>query len=41
MRKVQVTIDEQTAKLLETLAAPRAGNESFVVREAVGGMAEQ
>lgn len=41
MKKVQVTIDEQTARLLETLAAPRAGNKSFVVREAVRRMAEQ
>ena len=41
MRKVQVTIDEQTARLLETLAAPRAGNKSFVVREALQRMAEQ
>ncbi len=41
MRKVQVTIDEQTARLLESLAAPRAGNKSFVVREALQRMAEQ
>jgi len=41
VRKVQVTIDEQTAKLLESLAAPRAGNKSFVVREALQRMAEQ
>ena len=41
MRKVQVTIDEETARLLETLAAPRAGNKSFVVREAVRRLAEQ
>lgn len=41
MRKVQVTIDEQTARLLKSLAAPRAGNKSFVVREAVRRMAEQ
>lgn len=41
VRKVQVTIDEETARLLETLAAPRAHNKSFVVREAVRRMAEQ
>lgn len=41
MRKVQITIDEETAKQLETLARPRAGNKSFVVREAVRRMAEQ
>lgn len=41
MKKVQVTIDEETARLLRSLAAPRAGNKSFVVREAVRRMAEQ
>ncbi len=41
MRKVQVTVDDETARLLEALAAPRAGNKSFVVREAVRRMAEQ
>ncbi len=41
MKKVQVTIDEGTARLLTRLAAPRAGNKSFVVREAVRRMAEQ
>ena len=41
MKKVQVTIDEDTARLLERLATPRAGNKSFVVREAVRRMAEQ
>ncbi|MBI3975629.1 MAG: hypothetical protein HY334_04480 [Armatimonadetes bacterium] len=41
MKKVQVTIDEQTARLLESLAVPRAGNKSFVVREALQRMAEQ
>lgn len=41
MKKMQVTIDTETAKLLEALAAPRAGNKSFVVREAVRRMAEQ
>lgn len=41
VKKVQVTIDEETARLLGSLAAPRAGNKSFVVREAVRRMAEQ
>jgi predicted transcriptional regulator len=41
MKKMQVTIDDETARLLETLAAPRAGNKSFVVREAIRRMAEQ
>src|SRR4030067_418234 len=41
MKKVQVTIDEETERLLEQLATPRAGNKSFVVREAVRRMAEQ
>jgi predicted transcriptional regulator len=41
MKKVQITIDDKTAGLLEALSAPRAGNKSFVVREAVRRMAEQ
>jgi len=41
MRKVQFTIDDETAKLLDDLAAPRAGNKSYVVREAVKRFAEQ
>ena len=41
MKKVQVSIDAETARLLDSLAAPRAGNKSFVVREAVRRMAEQ
>ena len=41
MRKVQFTIDAETARLLESLAEPRAGNRSFVVREAVRRMADQ
>ena len=40
MRKIQITIDKETSRLLKKLAAPRAGNKSFVVREAVR-MAEQ
>jgi predicted transcriptional regulator len=41
MRKIQVTIDDKTARLLQALAAPRDGNKSAVVREAVHRMAEQ
>jgi predicted transcriptional regulator len=41
MRKVQITIDDETARRLASLAGPRAGNKSFVVREAVRRMAEQ
>ena len=41
MKRVQITIDEKTAQALERLATPRAGNKSFVVREAVRRMAEQ
>ncbi len=40
-RKIQVTVDDATIQRLETLAAPRAGNRSFVIREAVRRMAEQ
>jgi len=41
VRKIQVTIDDETVRLLEALAVPRANNKSFVVREAVRRMAEQ
>ncbi|HLA25432.1 MAG TPA: hypothetical protein VJ206_08555 [bacterium] len=41
MKRVQITIDEKTAQALERLATPRAGNKSFVVREAVRRMAQQ
>jgi len=41
VKKLQITMDEETVELLETLAAPRAGNKSYVVREAVRRMAEQ
>ena len=41
MRKIQITIDQETSRLLKKLAAPRAGNKSFVVRQAVRRMAEQ
>lgn len=40
-RKIQVTIDDETLRLLKALAAPRAGNRSFVIREAVRRMADQ
>lgn len=41
MKKVQFTIDDATSRLLDSLAKPRAGNRSFVVREAVRRMADQ
>jgi len=41
VKKIQVTVDGETERLLETLAGSRAGNKSFVVREAVRRMAEQ
>jgi predicted transcriptional regulator len=41
MKKVQFTIDGETSRRIESLARPRAGNKSFVVREAVRRMAEQ
>lgn len=34
-------IDEATSRLLDSLAKPRAGNRSLVVREAVRRMADQ
>jgi len=40
VRKVTLTLDTETLKRLERLARPRAGNKSFVVREAVRIMAE-
>lgn len=41
MRRIQVTLDEESFRILDQLAAPRAGNRSFVVREALRRMAEQ
>ncbi len=41
MKKVQVTLDDETVELLDMLAASRAGNKSFVVREAVRRMSDQ
>lgn len=40
-RKVQVVLDDQTYRLLEQLAQPRAGNKSFVVREALRYFADR
>lgn len=40
-KKVQVVLDDQTFRLLEELAQPRAGNKSFVVREALRYFAER
>jgi len=34
-KKVQVVLDDVSYRLLNTLARPRAGNKSFVVREAL------
>ncbi|HEY3248123.1 MAG TPA: hypothetical protein VGK88_07530 [bacterium] len=41
VKKVQVVLDDQTFRLLEELAQPRAGNKSFVVREALRYFAER
>lgn len=40
MRKVTLSLDEETLRRLGRLARPRAGNKSFVVREAIRLMAE-
>ena len=40
-KKVQVVLDEETYGLLQHLAAPRAGNKSFVVREALRHFADR
>lgn len=40
-KKVQVVLDEETYRMLETLAKPRAGNKSFVVREALRYFADR
>lgn len=40
MRKVTLTLDSETLRRLDRLSRPRAGNKSFVVREAVRLMAE-
>jgi len=41
VRKVTLTLDEETVDRLDRLARPRAGNKSFVVREAIRLMSEQ
>lgn len=40
-KKVQVVLDDETYRLLNALAAPRAGNKSFVVREALRYFADR
>ncbi len=40
-RKVQVVLDDETYRLLQELAQPRAGNKSFVVREALRYFADR
>ncbi len=40
-RKVQVVLDEESYRLLKELASPRAGNQSFVVREAIRYFADR
>ena len=40
-KKVQVVLDEESYRLLKALAEPRAGNKSFVVREALRYFADR
>ena len=40
-KKVQVVLDDDTYRLLKALAQPRAGNKSFVVREALRYFADR
>ncbi len=40
-KKVQVVLDDETYRLLNALAQPRAGNKSFVVREALRYFADR
>ncbi|MGQ0569514.1 MAG: CopG family ribbon-helix-helix protein [Armatimonadota bacterium] len=40
-KKVQVVLDDETYDLLQDLAGPRAGNKSFVVREALRHFADR
>ncbi len=40
-KKVQVVLDEESYRLLNALAQPRAGNKSFVVREALRYFADR
>ena len=41
VKKVQVVLDDDTYRLLQELAHPRAGNKSFVVREALRRFADR
>lgn len=40
-KRVQVVLDDNSYRLLKELASPRAGNQSFVVREAIRYFAER
>ncbi len=40
-KRVQVVLDDETYRLLNALAQPRAGNKSFVVREALRYFADR
>ena len=40
-KRVQVVLDDDTYGLLKDLAGPRAGNKSFVVREALRRFADR
>ncbi len=40
-KKIQVVLDDNTYRLLRSLAQPRAGNKSFVVREALHYFADR
>ncbi len=40
-KRVQVVLDDETYGLLQDLAGPRAGNKSFVVREALRHFADR
>lgn len=40
-KRVQVVLDDDTYHLLKELAQPRAGNKSFVVREALRYFADR
>ncbi len=40
-KKVQVVLNDETYRLLQEMAQPRAGNKSFVVREALRYFADR
>ena len=40
MKKVTLTLDPETLSMLERLSSDRAGNKSYVVREAIARMWE-